>query len=684
MKKIFLSIVSLFVLCLCQAQNVTPQEAKAVAKQFLESQGKTLVRCAKIMDNGQEPLLYIFNAENGFVVVSGDKSVPPVLSFSDYQLYNDSDVVPPFEMWINHYANQIDQIKKQHIVQPQYVSQWNELLSGERGFRTGDEVKPLLQSKWDQGEYYNYYCPRDPAGQNGRVVTGCVATAMGQLLYYFRFPETGIGSYSYTDEHYGVQSADYGNTTYDYNAMCDVPSAINPEISKLIYHCGVGVDMHYGPDGSGMTNHSAARVLRTYFKFSPETEYLFRDSTDLNWDSVIVSHLNRRIPMYYAGWSVPDINGHGFICDGYKIVDSAYFFHFNFGWSGYMDNYYYTNSLMVGNNNFNLAQELIINGYPDTTQYSYPVAQPLTGSLTLTASEGTFTDGSRPEAHCPAGMDFTWNIQPETSNLTDVSLTVNYELAAGDTLYVTNPNVNTFEMRTADTGTMTVAWGTTELTVHLFTHTSESGGFRASYTSNQPTFCSKTKTFSSISGHIEDGSGSDDYNNLSFCKFKVVLGGQYSAISVHINSLDLEEGKDFLSFYDNTISETTHYLTLTGQKSDTSATFDTRRLLMVFETDETGTAQGFNLDYTGGYVGITSYAEEALQVYPNPANDRVTVTCISPIRSVEIRDAEGRIVLAEQPDAEETSLRVAQLPAGIYLLTARTKESVITRKIVKL
>ena len=143
-------------------------------------------------------------------------------------------------------------------------------------------------------------------------------------MYYFRWPNTGTGSYSYVDENYGEQSADFGNTTYDFSAMCDVPNAINTEISKLIYHCGVGVDMHYGVNGSGMYNHSAAYVLRTYFKYAPETQYVFRDSTDLDWDSLIISHLERDIPLYYAGWSVPDINGHGFICDGYKIVDASF------------------------------------------------------------------------------------------------------------------------------------------------------------------------------------------------------------------------------------------------------------------------------------------------------------------------------------------------------------------------
>ncbi len=684
MRKIYLFFLFISILGTCMAQTVNMEEATAAAQRFFEQNGKTLTSCAKIIqDDQKEPLLYFFNAENGFVVISGDKSAPPVLSFSDHQLYNDSDVVPPFEMWINHYADQIREIKKQHIIQTQYVSQWEDILSGAPAFRSGDEVEPLMLSKWDQGEYYNYYCPKDAAGDNGRVVTGCVATAMAQLIYYYRFPETGTGSYSYTDEHYGVQSADYGNATYNYNAMCDEPTSINTEIAKLIYHFGVGVDMHYGPDGSGMFNHSAARVLRTYFKYSPETEYLYRDSTDLNWDSVIVSHLNRRMPLYYAGWSVPNINGHGFICDGYKIVDSAYYFHFNFGWSGYMDSYYYTNSLIVGSYNFNLAQELIINAYPDTTQYTYPTPQPLTGSLTLTAMEGTFTDGSQTYEHCPAGMDFTWNIEPDVSNLTNVTLTLHYSLAEGDTLFVTNPYVNTFEMRTADTGTVTIDWGTTDLTVNLMTHSSASEGFRAHYTAHRTEFCSGTRTFSSVTGHIEDGSGDNDYNNLTTCKFKIVLG-PFSAIHVDINSIDLEEGKDFLYFYDNLMSEENHLLTLTGNLSNTGYTFDTRRLLMVLETDETGTAGGFSLDYEGGQVGVDELSRQDVKLFPNPAQDQLQLSYSTPIQQVDIFNAEGELIFSETPDNEEASLQISQFPAGIYIVRITSGDQIITRKFVKL
>ena len=663
------------------AQNVTLQEAELAADRFLNSQGKTLVRCAKTVTRNAETLLYIFNAENAFVVISGDKSAQPVLAFIDHELYNDADNVAPFEMWLNHYANQIELIKKQHIIQDQNVAYWQRILSGAPAFRSGDEVEPLMLSKWDQGEFYNYYCPRDLAGPNGRVVTGCVATAMAQLIYYFRFPETGVGSYSYTDENYGVQSADYGNTTYNYNAMCDAPTSINTEISKLIYHFGVGVDMHYSPTGSGMNNHSAARVLRTHFRYSPATEYLFRDSTNLDWDSVIVSHLNRKIPMYYAGWSVPNINGHGFICDGYKTVDSSYYFSFNFGWGGYRDGYFYTNSLIVSGSNFNLSQELIVNAYPDTTQYTYPTPQPLTGTMTLKAGESTFTDGSLSFNNCASGMDYTWNIVPEVSNMTGISMKIAYNLASGDTLFVSSPSVNTVHALTAETDTLNVACSCTSMTVRLVTHSNESQGFRAHYSTSQEQFCTGTKVFNTPTGHIEDGSQNADYNNLINCRYRIIATS-YSALIVHINHLDLETGKDFLHFYNNTVSDNHYMFSLTGHIIDTTITFNMRSITMVLETDETGTDAGFSIDYEAGSVGVCQRDKQNFTLYPNPTSNYVVLRHTEPIDFVEIFNADGRKVFSETINSEETRLSLNNLPDGIYMMTIHSGSQSFTKKLV--
>ena len=105
--------------------------------------------------------------------------------------------------------------------------------------------------------------------------------------------------------------------------------------------------------------------------------------------------------------------------------------------------------------------------------------------------------------------------------------------------------------------------------------------------------------------------------------------------------------------------------------------------MIYLETNETITADGFNLDYEGGQVGIDDH-DNALNLYPNPANDRVILNCAESIRSVEIRNAEGRIVYAGTPETDRAEIRIAQLPVGIYLLTARTETSVITKKIINI
>ena len=219
----------------------------------------------------------------------------------------------------------------------------------------------MLISTWDQGQFYNQMCPADPAGPAGHCLTGCVATAMGQLCYYFRWPLTGTGSYTYQHPVYGTITANFGDTEYRWNEMTNSVQEQNEAVAELLFHLGVSVDMDYGPTGSGMWNHKAAYSLRTYFKYSPETQYLYRDSTNLDWDSVIVAHLDQKIPMYYAGWSVPNINGHAFIVDGYQTET---YFHFNWGWGGSYDGYFYLDNLVPGGNNFNLAQELVINCFP--------------------------------------------------------------------------------------------------------------------------------------------------------------------------------------------------------------------------------------------------------------------------------------------------------------------------------
>lgn len=684
MRKTILFIASILLFGGVFAQNVPFQDAQRAAEGLFALQQKRLSHCVDVAVSGSDTLYYVFNAENGFAVIAADRRVPPVLAFSDREPFRPGEVIPPVKMWLDHYRTQLAELKAQPAGLQAEHPAWARLARGGRPLRDEQHfVEPLVRSHWGQGKFYNYYCPEDFSGENNHVVTGCVATAMAQLIYYFRFPETGIGSYSYTDENYGVQSADYGATHYNYEAMCDKPTAINPDICTLMHHCGVGVDMVYGPDGSGMYNHSAARVLRTFFKYNPATEYLFRDSTQLDWDSVIVWHLERRIPMYYAGWSNPNINGHGFLCDGYQIVDSAYYYHFNFGWDGSSDNYFYTDHLNLVGTHFNLAQELIVNCYPDTAQYPYPTPQPTTGVKTMTALAGSFTDGSAEPDHCRPAMDYLWHIVPDADTLESITLDIQYTLAEGDTLWISPNCVNTFYMLTADTDHFHQSWPCTEVSVRFVTGASTlSDGFRANYTTALPQYCAPVTVLSNTSGQITDGSGDNGYTPFSYCKYRIVQSS-YDALILYIHELDLEPGQASLRIYKRPASGQNLLAEYTGTMSDTMVIFNEKRLDIIFESDAHGYDGGFDLTYEGSPIGVESYEESALHLWPNPSSQILHIASDTPIRQVEAFDLQGRRVWSSEAHDLQCDIPVADWSDGLYFVKISTKNQTITRKILK-
>ena len=688
MKKLY-SVISVMILSvgILSAQSVPQEEAAEYAARLFRSVGKTAAGTARPELRDGDTLYFVFTAADGSsAVVSGDRRTQPLLAFTDGQPLTGPDVAPPAQMWLNHYADQLAELRQMAFRSDEEHPAWTHFRDEE--LRSEDAIAPFLRSNWGQGKQYNYYCPKDIAGEGGHVVTGCVATAMAQLMYHFRFPETGTGTYSYTDEHYGVQSADYGSTTYDYAAMCDKATSVNTAISTLMYHCGVGVDMVYGPDGSGMYNHSAANVLKTYFKFSPDTRYEFRDSTVLDWDSLIVSHLERGIPLYYAGWSVPDTNGHAFICDGYRMVDGAHFYHFNFGWDGQSNGYFYTNSLNVGGSHFNLAQELIINAYPDTSQYEYPAPQPFTGTTELTFRDGSFLvrDGY------PAGMDYTWVIRPDVDNLNSIRLNVSVTMGEGDTLFVTTDNSSIASMTFTSDTTRSWSFNCTEITVRFISGAVGTGhGVSVSYTSSTTVFCSNIPLTIETSGTITDGSGELDYNSLTYCGFKVrVLGSP--ATKLTFREFELEDGHDSLHIYQFNNQSNTYLTSLTGHIDEgTEMYFNTNRLLFIFESDEQNNADGFTFDFEGvPEIGITETEVLPVSVWPNPSSSvfyaAIGEACSSSSLTMQLCDVFGRKLSEKNAvNAGETVMfDVSGLSKGVYFLRILTEEGqTVARKIVR-
>ncbi len=212
-------------------------------------------------------------------------------------------------------------------------------------------VTPLLRSTWNQDSPYNLQCPTTADGK--AYPTGCVATALSQIMYYHRYPEHGKGSHQYsftpTTGDGRILSADFGATTYDWNNMLDnyvrgnYTTAQANAISTLMLHCGVAVDMQYTPSGSGTYSSKARTGMIDYFTYNENVNLLNRAFYSVaEWMKLIYTELNNNRPVYYTGSDATQ-GGHAFVLDGY---DANGLVHVNWGWGADGGNDYYDIALL--------------------------------------------------------------------------------------------------------------------------------------------------------------------------------------------------------------------------------------------------------------------------------------------------------------------------------------------------
>lgn len=692
-KKFILFIVLLALFNSLFAAKISKNDAKKAAINFYKNQyvkhdksGKTINfkinNSSTISDSGID-LIYVFNFESlGYILMSTDDNIAPVLAYSFATQYDVSSMIAPFEMWVEYYKNQIKSLlTKKFYNNERAQNQWNSLIEGRLNKSYPKSVSPLITSKWNQGQVYNVECPSDTAGPGGKCVTGCVATCLGQLMYYYRFPQSGTGTFSYVHPVYGTISANFGNTTYDWDGMCDVPSKPNGSIGKLLAHCGVGVSMQYGPNSSGMYNHSAAYVLKTYFKYSNDVRYVFRDSTNLRWDSLIVAQLDKKMPLYYAGWSVPNVNGHAFVCDGYQ--DTTYF-HFNFGWGGSYDGYFYLNALSPGGSNFNLAQELIINIFPDTSLYSYPTY--CSGQKTLTSLEGSIEDGSGPINNYLNSSNCSWLVSPAYDSINSITLQFKkLKTTLGEgiiTVYkgssINDPVIGEYS-GTLIPNNLTVNSKQVLITFKSSSDTQISDGFLINYTANLPNYCSSFKLINASSGSFGDGSGSYRYNPNTSCKWLIYPTNPAISITLQFNNFDTELNDDILKIKGS--SSVVVLATFSGNNFPQSFTINGNQTTLEWLTNYKNEFQGWDISFITSGVGVnTNEKIKNIIVYPNPVSELLNISFNSEIPEelyCEIFTIEGVNVFSEKFSVNNgvtnKVISVGNLSKGIYLLKLTNK-----------
>ncbi len=428
MKRLTLFAILLALTTICYAKHIDVETAKTIAKTFWEhnvlkgNNYKSGTSFYDITSQTEFTNIYILNTNGGFVIVSADDAAKPILGYSQQGEFSTENIPRNAKSWLRGYCNEIQYAIDNNIEAGEETREaWNNLRNG-IGLtpKSTRAVSQMLTTTWNQRPYYNNLCPYDEEN-DGRAVTGCVATAMAQIMKYWNWPVSGTGSHSYTyDEHpeYGTMSANFGNTTYDWDNM---PNALSSEsssteinaVATLMYHCGVAVEMMYSAVGSGAYSISydgyydycSENAFRNYFGYKSSLYGLYRSYRYIGnngdtlsnymysyseWVSMLKDELNAARPILYTGAGAD--GGHAFVFDGYDNND---LFHINWGWGSWEDGYFSIDALEPaaggvggGSYQFNIDQTALFGVEPD---YSSPRVSPQTLSFNANGGSASFT-----------------------------------------------------------------------------------------------------------------------------------------------------------------------------------------------------------------------------------------------------------------------------------------------------
>ena len=369
--------------CMCIAQQRTQHDAQSIANSFAtnklegnkHSDLKLLLSSSQISGNeilrsGKEAYYVFSSSENAeFIIVSGDERMPSILAYSDESNFDYTNIPLNVQYWLESYTNA-------YLSLVGNVNNSKEMLSD----INPNGVKPLLaNNNWGQDNPYNLLCP---TVRNQRCVTGCVATAMAQVMHYYEHPSIGKGNVNYRTEtnHIYVQHK-FDEKPFHWDDIIDdyskgYSSEQATAIAELMLACGASVKMDYcvsSQGGSGAYQHDLLPAFIEHFDYDNDAAFVMRDyCTSEDWHRLIINELNNGRPINYAGQSRKD-GGHSFVLDGYSVDEDTYpYYHINWGWDGVCNGYYQIvdlrpmeNGQYASNGGFNEEQQMLIGIKPE-------------------------------------------------------------------------------------------------------------------------------------------------------------------------------------------------------------------------------------------------------------------------------------------------------------------------------
>ena len=411
--RLLLSVLLLHFASYVLADSVDRRQAEALAREFLNQKGtsgtltaaETPLQKARAKGIKTPDYYHIFNIgdNEGFVIVSGDDRTVPVLGYSDKGSFDANQMPDNVKAWLDGYARQISSLSSG--------------VAPVRVLPSHPTIQPLVKAEWGQKSPYNNDCPFGS-------VTGCVATAMGQIMCHYKWPEQTtkeIPGYTTTKNAYPMVAQP--QTAFDWDNMLDKyvggeTDAQAQAVSTLMLCIGKAVEMDYDAGSSGAITNKIAPALKEYFDFSPNVREVQRSHYSIvEWDALIYNEIAAGRPVLYGGQSSG--GGHQFICDGYA-GDGLY--HINWGWDGWLNGDYL---LSVANPNgsgtggtsgydgYSMDQSAVIGLEPNKGQALISGEKNLTVEVLATYGDTEYTRTSKNSDF--TGVSFKYQLKNRTT-----------------------------------------------------------------------------------------------------------------------------------------------------------------------------------------------------------------------------------------------------------------------------
>lgn len=303
---------------------------------------------------------YIFNIEKKrFVIVAADDRQEPILAYDINSIFDVEQISPELSYYFNNYQEEIQfLIDNNLIADTDTAEQWALLNSDVIPTMSTNKaltstVGPLLNTCWGQSTPDNNLCPINTVS-NCRAITGCVATAMSQIMNYWHYPQSGNGSYSYTWPNFGTLAANFGATMYGW-------SGSNADRALIMSHTGISVNMQYGcnssgawvllNDQNGFHPRAAQNAYVSHFRYDSSIQGVLRSNYNYSsWRNLLKGEIDNGRPIQYAGWS--NQGGHTWVCDGYQTNVFGVKFHMNWGWNCSNNGYFRIPGHSLGNQSY--------------------------------------------------------------------------------------------------------------------------------------------------------------------------------------------------------------------------------------------------------------------------------------------------------------------------------------------